>query len=386
MDWKEKWKVVKDLPEGAQGKVFQVLNNVEFKEFELPILRALESYSAIAYIEAKKQKAEEYLNSLSKIPDLFSPSNHGALKVLHKHEDVAKEKQAEERIKREIKALKELKHPNLLEIFDHDDDYKWFVSRFYPNGSLTGQEDKYRGKPLDALRIFRPFVDGISQLHHKGQIHRDIKPQNVFIDSDNSLILGDLGLVFDRDDQSPRLSLTGENVGNWEYQPEWTTGRRDEDPKPSFDVFSLGKLLWKIISGEPIFRLWFFDDLENDLELLFPEQAGEMRFVNELLAKCMVRKEEKCLIKNGTEFLKEIDNIIEKIENKYEDLMNNPKRLCQVCGKGTYRMLIDNDPNGLKNFGFSQFRSLSMKILTCTHCGHTQIFSYYGTDTPDAWK
>src|SRR4030042_5497609 len=95
------------------------------------------------------------------------PENQGALKVLHKSKEVKGADRVQDRIKREIKAMAGIPHPNLLKILDTDRDTRWFVSKFYPKGSLDTHLNTYVGEFPKALKAFRRLVEGVSELHKK---------------------------------------------------------------------------------------------------------------------------------------------------------------------------------------------------------------------------
>ena len=105
---------------------------------------------------------------------------------------------------------------------------------------------------LDALRAFRPIVDAVSALHAEQVVHRDIKPDNIFVASDGHLVMADCGLAFKLENQD-RLTSTFENVGSRDFQPPWSYGIRLAEVQPTFDVFSLAKVLWTMVSGRPKF-------------------------------------------------------------------------------------------------------------------------------------
>ena len=83
-------------------------------------------------------------------------------------------------------------------------------------------------------------------------------------------MLADCGLAFRLESQE-RLTMTFENVGTRDFQPPWSYGMRLADVQPNFDVFSLAKVLWTMVSGRPKFPLWYLYREEDDLRQMFPE-------------------------------------------------------------------------------------------------------------------
>ena len=103
---------------------------------------------------------------------------------------------------------------------------------------MSDRLETYKGRVLEALLAFRPIVDAVRALHPKNVVHRDIKPDNIFVASDGRLVLGDCGLAFKVESQD-RLTLTWENVGTRDFQPPWSYTKRLADVQPAYDVFSL---------------------------------------------------------------------------------------------------------------------------------------------------
>jgi len=179
--------------------------------------------------------------------------------------------------------------------------------------------------------------------------------------------------------------FTYENVGSWDWQPEWATGFRAENVRPTFDVFGLGKVLWWMVSGRPIqtLRLWYFDQ-DQSVERLFPD-ARWVRLFNELLAKCVVEKESDCL-PDASALLEELDKCLAIIENGADLISDDIKRTCRVCGLGQYGLASDKDKHSREEyFGIKPSGKRSYKIFTCDHCGHVQLFHFPEDETPAAW-
>ena len=242
------------------------------------------------------------------------PENQGALKVLHKTEDARDPQNASERIAREIQAMAEIEHPNLLRVLDKDPNHSWFVAEYHRQGTLDKHIDRYTGDLFSTLRAIRPLVEGVARLHSTGLVHRDIKPHNIFIANDGRLVLGDFGLAYSKDDWHTRLTGTFENVGSWDWMPPWATHVRVEEVNPTFDVFSLGKVIWAMLSNVRILKYWYYDHPQYDVTQLFPDSPG-INLANELFRKCIVENEAECL-KTAEALLKEIEDILALAEKQ----------------------------------------------------------------------
>ncbi len=379
MDYSKKWKNIGTLGEGGQGKVYRVFKLEIDSKIKSSVIDTLKKIViSTTHHEITTGNYERFFEALSEMLKMQDPSQQGALKVLHEPQEARDAELAPERIKREIKAMSDNLHPHLIRILDVDPDSAWYVSQFYPNGTLWDKREMFKGNFSKALKAIRPLVDAVATLHEKGYVHRDIKPQNVFLNSNNELILGDFGLIYFEDNQRTRISRTYENVGSRDWMPPWAMGRIEEIT-PAFDVFCIGKLLWSMLSGKSFLRLWYFDEDEFNVEKLFPD-SREMRLANQLFEKCIVQFEESCL-KDAGELLKEIDKTISRIELGADVLDPSIERICRVCGLGKYQLLT----LGTQNFGFRPTGPGKFKIFSCSHCGNVQLF-FYENRLPKAWK
>ncbi len=392
MDFKDRWQIIAKLCKGGQGRVYRVLDTskVNIENHIIPAFK--KTFRELAHPDERKETWINYVEAFRKavfdIIRLEDPVNHGALKVLHEPQDARDHERAEDRIKNEIKAMYQISHPNMLKILDYDEDEtKWFVSEFHPKGSLVKNDNKNRftGNFVAALRAFRPLVEGVSELHKDGMVHRDIKPGNVFLDSTYNLVLGDFGLIFFTDEQHTRISGTFQNVGSRDWMPPWAMGMRIEEIAPTFDVFCLGKLLWAMVSKLPVLQLWYFDRSPFNLEEMFPE-APYIKFANRLFKKCIVENKEDCL-PDATALLDEVDKVLTIIDRHGDQIEPNVKRHCKVCGIGDYELIADKNLSNTRNLGFNPTSGNEYKIFACNHCGHVQLFSFlYNREPPQAWS
>ena len=388
MDYSKRWQIIRELGQGGQGKVYRVIDTVRFHttvNLQGILQASINKFSnkfKPATDSTKEEALELFRTAVLQIIQMEDVTNHAALKVLLEPEEARDSNLAEERIKREIKAMSEIKHPNLLRILDFDPDSKWFVSQFHIKGSLN-KNTLFVGDFPKALRAFSRLVEGVSEIHKKRMVHRDIKPQNVFIDCDNNLILGDFGLVFFTDETHARLSATYENVGSRDWMPTWAYGIRVEDLKPSFDIFCLGKTLWSMVSGKPILPLWYLNKDEFNLEKIFPD-ARYMNLANRLLKKCIVEEEKDCL-PDAMALLEEIKQTLTVIDSNADLIDPHVRRRCKVCAIGNYMPVVNRNLSGSRNFGLNPTGSKNFNIFACNHCGHVELFFFDEGKKLPAW-
>jgi len=391
MKFNRNWEIVEEnYGEGGQGKVHKVRR--KSPEHDLVVaFSSIVDRNVLPHTGAVQRKAEEIVPPLREYIKSVSSSEICALKVLHQPKDARDPELAPERMKREIKAMSKITHPNLLKVREYDvDDSQWFVAEFYAHGTLHGNLALYKGKALDSLIALRPMVEGVAKLHSNEIVHRDIKPENIFIGNNGELILGDFGLVYFADEQKIRLSGTIDNVGSWDWMPQWAQRVRIEDIKPTFDVYSLGKVLWAMVSGseQPLNRE-YWNQSENDLTELF-SNSPEMSQINEILAKCVVEYEnEKVMHGDAYLLLKQMDQIIRSLEIPFTFKGSKVNRPCLVCGIGKYILKADGGKTEAMKFGFDPTHGGDhrlIKIFTCDNCGHVQWFQWLKGEEPKAWQ
>jgi tetratricopeptide (TPR) repeat protein len=159
-----------------------------------------------------------------------------------------------ERLRRELRILRELNHPGIVRVRDVGAQGGLLYLAMDLLDGETLYERLSRDGPLpepEALRIADGMLDALAAAHRAGIIHRDIKPQNVFLEGGQRVVLLDFGLA--RKEGDARLTETGSALGTPEYAaPEQARG--DGDVGPAADVYSAGIVLWEMLAGAPPFR------------------------------------------------------------------------------------------------------------------------------------
>ncbi|MBN2477422.1 MAG: serine/threonine protein kinase [Pirellulales bacterium] len=154
---------------------------------------------------------------------------------------------------RGIRHCLNLKHPNLLDLYDirqDDEGDTWVVMEYISEGCLADALADYpNGMPADrALAWFHGIAAGVAHLHDRGIVHRDLKPGNIF--SDDGLVkVGDYGLS--KFVSCSRRSGQTESVGTVHYMaPEVANGRYGKE----IDIYALGIVLYEMLTGRVPFE------------------------------------------------------------------------------------------------------------------------------------
>ncbi len=107
--------------------------------------------------------------------------------------------------------------------------------------------------PQTAARYVKIIAEAIHFAHQRGTLHRDLKPQNVLIDAADQPRITDFGLAKFMNDDS-RLTQSGVVMGSPSYMPPEQAAGRQGDIGPASDVYSLGAMLYELLTGRPPFR------------------------------------------------------------------------------------------------------------------------------------
>ncbi|HEX4614168.1 MAG TPA: serine/threonine-protein kinase [Urbifossiella sp.] len=179
------------------------------------------------------------------------------------------------RFQREARLLTQLDHPNVVRAFEVGEaGGRYFIAMEFLDGETLNEVLDRRGRlPVpEAVRLVRQALDGLSHLHDKRTVHRDVKPSNLMVvpappkggpdtTLDATLKILDIGLGRELFEDSPgpddqtatQLTVEGAVVGTPDYMsPEQAKDARTTDIRS--DLYSLGCVLYHLLSGRPVFN------------------------------------------------------------------------------------------------------------------------------------
>ncbi|MDQ3671464.1 MAG: serine/threonine protein kinase [Actinomycetota bacterium] len=204
----------------------------------------------------------------------YDAVRHGERCVVKIFHDELIDRVALARFQREVMAQRRCSHPNLVRYLDSGLT-SWqgrrchWISMPYLEGRTLRDELAIRGGSISAehaIAVSRQVAAGLIALHDEGIVHRDLKPSNIFLCDDGRVIILDFGIALFLDYTS--LTERGAFIGTYGYAaPEQLEG----EEVPATDLYSLGAVLYHLITGRVPFRARGHLELINRIRFENPE-------------------------------------------------------------------------------------------------------------------
>ena len=181
-----------------------------------------------------------------------------------------------ERFKREARTAANLSHPNILPIFAvrETDKLVFFVMKCLMGRGLDSVLKETGPMPIKTVQvILHQVAAGLAHAHRRGIVHRDVKPGNIMLDDDGTVVVTDFGIA--KIAESEGLTVTGSTIGTPAYMsPEQCSG---QVLTTAADQYSLGAVAYELLTGKVPFTA------ETAIGLMFhhvhsaPEPIGSLR-------------------------------------------------------------------------------------------------------------
>lgn len=215
-----------------------------------------------------------------------------------------------QRLLRSVKSNRGLRHPNLVKFYKAGqiEDGRPFLLLERLRGSTLEKYLARNPKPNteDILSIVRPLCSVLAYLHKQGVVHRDVKPDNIFLTSEGGLKLMDLEIS--RSQESEDLTKTGIAIGTPFYMaPEQARG----ELRPESDQYALGVLVFEMLTGQKPFQS------KSPLELIQQHLSQSPPSARSLEPRITVLQEaviNKMLAKNPTNRFSDLDECLKALE------------------------------------------------------------------------
>jgi serine/threonine-protein kinase len=227
------------------------------------------------------------------------------------------------RFEREVQATARLSHWNTIDIFDYgraDDGTFYYVMEYLPGMNLSELVRRHGPLPPGrAIYLIRQACDALQEAHDLGLVHRDIKPANIFAASRGGVCdvvkLLDFGLAKPLADLgAAHLTAEGTITGSPLFMsPEQATG--DAEPDSRSDVYSLGAVLFYLLTGKPPFdddkplkiMIKHAHELPPRPSALRPDLAGDLEAI---VLKCLEKASDQ-RFQSATELATALDQCLD---------------------------------------------------------------------------
>lgn len=232
-----------------------------------------------------------------------------ALKLLKP--EIADDEKTLERFRNELKFARQISHKNVCRMFDlnHQEGIYYIIMEYVPGEDLkTSIRRMGRLSAGKAIFIAKQVCEGLAEAHQLGVVHRDLKPQNIMIDSDGNARIMDFGIA--RSIKTKGITETGVLIGSPEYMSVEQVEGEEVDQRS--DIYSLGVILFEMVTG----RVPFEGDTPLSIAVKHTTQApSNPREINAEIPESLARVILKCMEKDKQRRYQSIEELLTELSN-----------------------------------------------------------------------
>jgi serine/threonine-protein kinase len=158
-----------------------------------------------------------------------------------------------ERFRREQEIGQELNHPGVVKTYEPEQRSRVYMVIEWVEGRLLRDLLNHERKlPIDrAVNLTLAICDALDCMHKHGVVHRDLKPENIMVDAEDRIKIIDFGIAMKEDARRITFVDMSATLGTPDYiSPEQVKGQRGDQRS---DIYSLGVMLYEMLTGEPPF-------------------------------------------------------------------------------------------------------------------------------------
>ena len=190
---------------------------------------------------------------------------------------IPREGKAAARAEREALAARRLRHERCVRAYDvgHDSSHVYIAYEYVPGRTLRETIRAGALSDRDAVAVAAQVLDALAHAHRAGIVHRDVKPANILVEDCDDLAIRLLDFGLAQFDGADTLTAVGDVPGTLAYiAPERLDG---DDATPQSDVWSVGVLLWEILTERHPFWGVPIQEVARAIQEGAPPLASERR-------------------------------------------------------------------------------------------------------------
>ena len=270
----------------------------------------------------------------------------------------ANDEDAVKRFNREAKAVTSLSHPNIVSIYDveNEGEFYYLILEYVEGMTLKDYMIKNPRIPIETIvHIAKQIASGLSHAHQNGIIHRDIKPQNILMNDNLTCKITDFGIARAYGDTT--LTQTNQMLGTVYYlSPEQARGNV---ATAQSDIYSLGILIFEMITGQIPFKgesavAIALKHLQEELPDIDKYRENVPQSVKNIVLKATMKNPNERYI-SSKELFEDLSTVLNP-ERLYENKYTGFKIPAQPVNNYNETQYIDNSSNN-NQYAYADFNN-----------------------------